>query len=578
MKRLASIKKWAPVIALLWISGAACTKLDVKTYSVIPSADFWKNAAEIAAGKGPSYAQLTQVVGPTNTGRQNEITSDEMVFPTRGTDWYDGGQWARMYYHQGAQSDVDGNLNGTWNDLFNGAGDCNFVIYTLQNLPPGTDVNLQADLAEMVALRSFYYFKAMDLWGNIPYVTNFKVDPATVVNLSRKQVFDSLELHIKSSLPYLNTTVDASTYGKVTRYMAFSMLARLYLNAEVYTGTPRWADCIAMCDSVIANKTYSLEQNYFDPFHGANNQSPENIFVVPLSSNGLISGNGIIQVTLEFNSALTFGIPCCGYGNNGGSTTHDFYQFFDTTSSYIDTTVTIKGRTVTNKLRTFNDQRTAQYLIGQQFQGDGITNYPPNRNWIVESSDVCCTYDGDASVSQTIRIGDDYNSIKSPVIYYDKMTQFTAASTDANFRHAGLRNIKYWPQPGASNGNMSNAWVVYRLADIYLMRAESEFRLGNMGPALADFNVIRTRAYSGNVADNWQLSDLTLDNILAERGREMAWEDVRRDDLIRFGKYTAARNYPPKPADDADNHTLIMPIPQTQLSTNTNLKQNPGYQ
>jgi hypothetical protein len=501
-----------------------------------------------------------------------------MVYPTRGTDWYDGGQWARMYYHQGQQSDVDGNLNSTWQDLFNGAGACNFVIYTLQNLPKGTDVNLQADLAEMVALRSLYYFKAMDLWGNIPYVTNFKVDPSTVTNLSRAQVFDSLETNLKAALPYLSTTVDLTTYGKVTRYMAFSLLARLYLNAQVYRGTPRWADCIAMCDSVISNKSYSLAPDYFDCFYGVNNTNAENIFVVPLSSNGLINGNGIVQASIEFNSALTFGIPCCGYGNNGASTTHDFYQYFDTASTYSYDTVIIKGRQVINRLRTFNDQRTAQYLIGPQFQGDGVSNYPPYKNWIVESSDKCCTYNGDTSVDSTIRIGDDYNNLRSRVNYYDKMTYFTAPTSDTSFRHAGLRNIKYWPQPGPSNGNMGNAWAVFRLADIYLMRGEAKYYNGDLGNALNDFNVVRRRAYLGSLIHDWGISNLTPDNILAERGRELAWEDVRRTDLVRFGKYGQARNYPPKPADPADNHTIILPIPQNQLNTNKNLKQNPGYQ
>lgn len=575
--KMSPIKHWLPAIILLWCAGTGCTKLDVKTYSVIPSAGFWKNATEIAAGKAPAYAQLTNVVGHGNTGNQMEITSDEMVYPTRGTDWYDGGQWARMYYHQAAESDVDGNLNGTWSDLFNGAGACNFVIYTLQNLPEGTDVNLDADIAEMVALRSLYYYKAMDLWGNIPYVTNFKVDPATVTNLPRKQVFDSLELHLKTALPKLSTTVGVTTYGKVTKYMAFSLLARLYLNAEVYTGTPRWDDCIAMCDSVIANSNYSLEFNYFDCFHGVNNTSAENIFVVPLSASGPINGNGIVQASIEFNSALTFGIPCCGYGNNGASTTHDFYKYFDTTSTYSVDTVTINGRQVVNKLRTFNDQRTAQYLIGQQFQGDGVTNYPPNKDWIVESSDPCCTYNGDASVATTIRIGDDYNNLRSPVVYYDKMDKFTADATDATFRHAGVRNIKYWPQSGPSNGNMGNAWVVFRLADLYQMRGEAEFRSGHPTEALSDFNTVRKRAYSQNADFDWTMSDLTLDNILAERGRELAWEDVRRTDLVRFGKYTEARSYPPKPADAADNHTIILPIPINQLNTNKNLTQNPGY-
>ncbi len=574
------------MIGLLMITGVACTKLDVKTYSAIPSAGFWQNAAEIAAGKAPAYAALTHVVGHGNTGNQMEITSDEMVYPTRGTDWYDGGQWARMYYHTAQQSDVDGNLNGTWQDLFNGAGSCNFVIYTLQNLPAGTDVNLQGDVAEMVALRSLFYYKAMDLFGNIPYVTNFKVNPATVTNFPRAQVFDSLETNLKAALPYLSSTVDVTTYGKVTKYMVFSLLAKMYLNAQVYTGSPRWTDCIAMCDSVLAYTGFQkLTYDYFDCFYGVNQVNPENIFVVPISSNNLINGNGIVQASIEFNSALTFGIPCCGYGNNGASTTHDFYQYFDTSSSYSIDTGIVNGRQVVNRVRTFNDQRTGQYLIGPQFQGDGVTNYPPYKNWIVSSSDPCCTYDGDASVNQTIRIGDDYNNLKSMVNYYDKMAYFTAPTTDSSFRHAGLRNIKYWPQPGpSSNGSMSNAWVVFRAADMYLMRGEAEYNTGDMGDALTDFNVVRTRAYSGNTAYNWTMVDLTPANIQAERGKELAWEDVRRTDLVRFGlvynssvNYTAARNWPPKPADATDNHTIILPIPQNQLSTNTNLKQNPGY-
>jgi hypothetical protein len=97
-----------------------------------------------------------------------------------------------------------------------------------------------------------------------------------------------------------------------------------------------------------------------------------------------------------------------------------------------------------------------------------------------------------------------------------------------------------------------------------------------MQPALNDFNIIRTRAYNGNTAFNWKMADLTGPNILAERARELAYENVRRTDIVRFGLYTQARNYPPKPAD-ADNHTILLPIPVTQLNTNKNLKQNPGY-
>jgi starch-binding outer membrane protein, SusD/RagB family len=577
-----NLKKWAPAVFLLWISGAACTKLNVKTYSVLPAAEFWADPDNIANGKIAPYTALGNVVGHTGVGHMMEIPSDEMVYPTRGTDWYDGGQWARMYYHQNLPTDVDGNVDGCWQGCLSGVSKCNYVILTLQGLPAGTDANLNADVAEMVALRSIFYYKAMVLFGNFPYV-NYAVDPTKVTQTPMAAVFDSLEVALKGALPNLKTNVDPSTYGVVTKYAAFALLARMYLNAKFFTGTDRSADCISMCDSIIASGNYALEPDYFDCFAGINNSSKENILVVPGSQNGLTYSNGIIQASIEFNSALTFGIPCCNYGNNGASTTHDFYQYFDTASAYSSNTVQINGRTVNNTLRTFNDQRTGQYLVGQQFQGNGVSNYPPYKNWVVANNDYCCTYNGDTSVANTTKIGDYYNSQYSPTIYYDTMNEFVFGTSPAYFRHAGVRNIKYWPQPGLPpNNNMGNAWVVFRLADVYLMRGEAEFWTGDLGDALNDFNTVRQRAYSGSSAYNWTSSDLTADNILQERGRELAWEDVRRLDQIRMQTYTGtpyftrARNYPPKPADP-DNHTMFLPVPIVELNTNPKLSQNPGY-
>ncbi|MFI5193967.1 MAG: RagB/SusD family nutrient uptake outer membrane protein [Chitinophagales bacterium] len=595
MNRLSDIRKWTPVILMLFITGVSCTKLDVKTYSSIPSSTFWKTAAEISAGKAPAYANLPNVVGHSSPGYTCENASDEMVYPVRGSDWGDGGYWTEMFFHQEDKNDLHGNMNGCWSPLFSGAGNCNFVIYTLNNLPSGTDVTLDADIAEMTGLRSWYYLKAMDMFGNIPYVTNFKVDPSTVTNIPRAAVFDSLEKDLIAAIPNLSPAVDATTYGKVNKWTAFATLARMYLNSSVYTAGPNLpyqpgvrkdAECIAMCDSIINNGPFSLESDYYDCFYGINNTSAENIFVVPFFDNSpTIQGNGLVQASIEFNSALTFGIPCCNYGNNGASTTTEFYKYFDTSSTYTNNVVQINGRTVHQRLRTFNDQRAGQYLIGQQFQGDGITNYPPYKNWVVDNDDVCCTY-GDAnqvaSEKATTKIGDYYNSIYTPTIIYASMTEFNNPA--ATFRHAGLKNIKYWPQQGPNtNGGMGNAFVVFRLADIYLMRAEAEYYNGDLADALNDFNIVRMRAYSNNPAFNWTLADLTPANILAERGRELAWEDVRRSDLIRFEMntgtryYTGARTYPPKPADAADGHNMLYPIPLQQINTNKNLKQNPGY-
>jgi len=119
---------------------------------------------------------------------------------------------------------------------------------------------------------------------------------------------------------------------------------------------------------------------------------------------------------------------------------------------------------------------------------------------------------------------------------------------------------------------------VFRLADILLMKAEAELRSGtNLGDALENVNMVRRRAYSGSTAHDWQSADLTLNNLYAERAKEMAWEMVRRQDMIRFGHFLDARTVPDKPADDADKHTYLLPIPPAVILSNPNILQNPGY-
>ena len=591
MRKLNNLKIWAAGILLLFLSGIACTKLDVKTYSVIPTSSYFQNAAQVAAAKAPVYAAVVNAYDYNSTWLSTEVSSDECIFPTRGSDWYDGGTWASLYFHTGqTQTDVYGWWNNAWNENFGGASQCNYVIYTENNLP-NPPATLKADIAEMTCLRSLFYFNAMDIFGNIPYVTNFKVDPSTVQTTPRAQVFDSLERDLLAAIPDLPTNVDATTYGKATKWLAYSILARMYLNAGVYknTGTysygssnTYWQKCKDACDAIISTGPYTLDPEYFNSFHGPNNLStPENIFVAPTSATGIINGNGIIQRSIQFNSAQTFGISCCNYGNNGASASRDFYQYYDTNSTYTYGVKALGGRNVLSKLRTFNDHRTAQWLVGQQFIGDGVTNWPPWNQWVVDNADACCVYNnpGDPLVGKTSKIGDFYNNIFSPVVYHDSMAVFNDPVGLPIWRHAGVRNVKYWPTGTPdNNGDQGNAVVVYRLGDIYLMRAEAEYNLGLIPDALADFNAIRERAYNEKPggAHDWLAGDLNQNNILAERGRELAWEMVRRTDQVRFGKFTEAHNSPPKPAD-ADDHFNLAPIPLTQITSNPNLKQNPGY-
>ncbi len=547
-----SFNKKIPVLLLfsaLLLGINSCTDLDQKIYSVVPEGDFWQTPEQIQSGVAPGYQALTAL--PTgNVFNLQETTSDEQIIPTRGSDWYDGGKWQALYLH--TWTSADNIFNDSWNDLYNGIGRINFALNSLENLSSKPD-NVDNTIAELNVLRAYYYYLAMDLFGNVPLVTDFNTDPSTVTNSTRQEVFDFIEKTLKDNIHLLTSKKDETTYGRVNKWVGFSILAKLYLNAQVYTGQARWQDCIDACDSIINSGAYSLSPNYFDNFSVNNEGSVENIFVVPFDKVN-ITGNSWENFTLHYQNQINFRMSGSPY--NGWCAPTAFYNLFDTSSIY-----TQKGG---NVYRTYKDQRAGEWLVGQQFSLPYV--FPPDNEVLYKAADPSLKLT-DLGTGLDLVLNPNFNTI---------------ASSSGEFRLAGARNIKYFPEAGTST-NQSNDMVLFRYADILLMKAECEVRLNkNTADALQLVNQIRERAYSGDMSHDWTLGDLTLDHILDERGRELAWEMWRRQDLIRYevasGKpyFSAARN-PDKKQDPADGHLLIFPIPDQQMITNNNLKQNPGY-
>lgn len=520
----------------------SCTKLDQEVYSVVPNQNFWSTPEQIAAGIAPAYASLINIPDG-NYHDLAEIPGDDMIVPARGADWLADGQWIQLWQHTWTATTAQ--VQDCWSELYSGIGKINFILSVVNNLDPAP-ANIENINAELKTLRALYYYWTMDLYGNIPLVTSFETDASTLTNTPRKDIYNFIDSEINNSLPYLTEDVGTATYGRITKYAAFCTLAKLYLNAEVYTGTPQWAKAKNMCDSVILSGKYNLESNYFDNFSVDNEGSKENIFVVPFD-NVNIGNNNWQMETLHYDNDKNYGIP--GGAWNGYCTNAEFYSLFDTTSVY-----TVKGQ---NTYRTYNDQRAGQFIIGQQFK-EQVT-YPPNINML--------TY----SENPNLKIKDAQTNLD--LSFYPDFDQISSA--EGKFRLAGLRSVKYFPESGVSY-SQSNDMVIYRLADVYLMRAEAALRNGTAtGTDLNYVNLIRERAYSGDASHDWNMADLTLTNIYKERGRELAWENFRRQDAIRFGTFGDARK--PQKAKDADDHWQIFPIPQNQHIANPNLKQNPGY-
>ena len=545
------MKKIFIITAIILGVASGCTKLDTPVYSNIENANFWKTPDQVAAGIAPAYTQL-QGLCVWDFQELNGVSTDEIIIPTRGNDWYDNGNHQRVYLHNWTPTEET--VNSAWSTIFGGIGKCNFILDVVNGLPEKPS-NIDNINAELKALRAYYYLLAVDNFGNVPIVSSFQTDPSTVKNNTRQEVYTLIETELKASIPLLSPTVDNSTYGRVTKWMAFATLAKLYLNAQVYTGTAHWADCAAACDSIILSGKYSLEPGYFDNFKPTNDNSKENIFVVPFD-NKYIGGNDKERQTLHYNQNPTFGLlPGSMY--NGWCTHGDFYYGnYDTTSVYSANAGKI--------YRTFKDQRTGQFLVGQQYSD--LYPYPPDKNVLV--------------FSKTDSLFDNI-----PLAYQPNFTLLSDPT--AAGRISGARQIKYYPEAGA-NGSQSNDVVLFRLADILLMRAEAIMRgaaAGSTGSAADLVNQVRLRAYSGDAAHNWTTANITPANLLAERARELAWEGWRRQDLIRFDVADGTHNFDgarggtraPKKAADAGTYTRLFPIPDAQHSSNPNLVQNPGY-
>ena len=502
------------VLTTLLVSGImeSCQKLAVKPYSVEPVSNFYQTPDQIAAGVAPAYTAL-QNIPDGNVNQMNEITSDEIVVPTRGNDWYDGGQWQGLWTHK-FKPDVF--VDGGWSDLNNGIGKVNFTLNILNGLTT-KPANIGSTIAELKVLRAYFLFKFMDMFGNVPLVTDYNQDPSKVTQKNQAAVYAFLESELTTNIPLLSTTVDKSTYGKMTQYAGYMILAKLYLGAQVYTGTPQWAKAITALNQVIGSNKYTLTPSYLDNFSLSDRFSPESILSVPFD-NVNIGGNNWEMQTLHYQSQQTFGLS--GQPWNGFCSTADVINKFDA-----------------------NDTRKEQFLVGQQFAADKVTPLKDTQTGL-------------------------------PLIFDPNITTLSSAA-DA-FRLAGARNVKYQPQSGTA-GSQSNDMTLFRLADAYLMMAEASMHTGDIGTALTMVNKVRARAG----ASSWGAADLTMQSLLDERSRELMWEGWRRSDLIRFEVatgthyFTGART--PAKTDDGDRHTFVFPIPSPEIISNHNLVQNPGY-
>lgn len=519
------------------LSASSCKKLDVPVESQYVKDNFPATSADYAALYGTMYSNLSSQFG-VPYWRMQELSTDAAILPARDGNFDDGGQYRQLHYHTWTFDHP--NVKTVWQWGFGGINNCNSLISITNASTLSTPAQKAAGVVEIKAMRALYYFFMMDIFGNVPIIETFPVPannpPATV---SRDKVFDFIEKELLALIPVLPQKTSSNStalYGKPTRAMAFSLLEKMYLNAEVYTGKPRYQDAVTMADSVLKNNNYFLDTKYSDIFDVNNGpQINETIFAIPYDQQ--IPGNQMTRFGFFPALAAAYGIPSVGFSISM-STTPEYF----------------------NRFNLAGDVRTSFWLVGPQYAPDA--NRKPDLTKPVYNSGT------------TIQINLTPDLILKPGKPMD-------VGNTIQDQAKGIRSVKYWPDVNAIQATRLNGndMPVLRLADVMMMKAEAILRgavatpvNGEMQTALVLTNKIRARAGAPAA------TSIDLNGLLDERAREFSWEAWRRNDLIRFGQFET--EYPLQNdvlSMNKDVTRRIYPVPSSELILNTNLKQNPGY-
>lgn len=497
-------------IISLMIFSTACTNLDERLYSNLDNDNFLQTEEEILSALGVAYSGL-------RTFQKNDhlwtiyCTTDEVAIPGRtGGDWAGDGQDQQMTDHKWIANNRF--FRGTWEAFFAQINTCNLLIYQLE----GIDKDKYAPyISEVKTVRALWYLWLIDMWGNVPIVDRFDVQEDYLPKTnSRKEVYDFIEREITENIENLSKEKTSTTYARADYWTAKAILAKLYLNAEVYTGTAQLQKALTVCNEIIDSGKFNTTATYAENFVSKNENSSEAIFAIPFDDIYTEWGWILPLVSLHYSSQQTYNMSN-GPWNGLSVQTEFFYMYED------------------NDVRKSNN-----FLWGPQYTSTGD---PLIDNGYERDLDP----DG-AQINFTPEFVSLYNTI----------------------RQSGVR-IKKWEIEMGSNGFLNSDFFVFRYSDILLMKAEILWRMNPSDTdALELVNKIRRRA---GVND---FTTLTEQDLLEERGRELFLEGWRRSDMIRFGKYNDKTTFKPYVSED---FRRLYPVPKDQLDANLNLKQNPGY-
>ena len=520
--------------AVATVSFTACDDLlEEKNYGNPTVEDMMANEENVPLLVGQSYADLKWIHDHWGYWGVSSLTSDECVCPIRlpGKHWNDSGYWKNLNVH--TWTEFAECFRNIWNTTISGAVNCNQLIKTLtDNNSKMSEESFKQYIGELEVLRSYYFYLLFDCFGRIPYLEEYvdKTEPL----MEPEDVWSHLVACLERNAPNMAVVTDANrsqNYGRVTQGFAYALLARLYLNAEsfgcnegnVFKNVEKPAtysgsfmdNCVRCCDAVINSGSYKIESDFFANFKIDNSASKENIFVLVEDGNaefdhrynGSMSNKLRIPIlTLHYSHQQTWGMIEKPW--NGFSARPEFMALYNEND--------VRG--AGNEYETITDAEGAQVTVHKG------TRSTKQWGWFVGP-----VYDAKGE-----KILLDENKDQSIV-------RIEIESLDGATWNDGARLWKYEIDKNGAYAYGENDFVLMRYADVLWMKEEAILRGSSAASGFnsADFTTLKKRAfaYGGTTFEEAYGAAPTLEMILNERGREFAWELVRRRDLIRFGEY-----------------------------------------
>lgn len=556
------------IIAVTVGAAALCAPscdLDEKFYSEVTPDTFFTSPESTYAVLCRPFTHWKWYIGADRWYLQ-ELTTDEMVCPKRGSDWYNSGEYYRLHYHTWSPDDrfvvntYDGTTGGISRAL-EAKSDLQGVDYNAIGL---NDAVKADHINQLNAITAYFYMRGLDYFGGMPIY--YSVDDDLCARSTARETYAHIETLLKDAIPALSkkTTLGASEDGYIKQAAAAALLAQLYFNAVAYIGEEHFDECAEICRDIIGGVygTYELDKTWYGPHCFDNNTSPEVIWTVP-SENSKVEWNWYFKYFYHYSAYEYFGIETAGY--NGFMLTPSLDP---------------QGRYYTqwklgNPYQKFNDKdlrkKPYRYLGSRKYEGMFLVGDQTNPN---NPSQQCLgqkEYSGKVinlvdQVARFSKVGTKYNSV----------AELTSTMADGE-ENSGVRLVKA-PQPNLDDKLLR--WnpdcPVIRLSEIYYMLAECELRAGDKKTAAGLINQVRGRNFEGGADPN----PVTADNLdeyrmLDEWMIEFLGEGRRRTDLIRWDKFVTESWWDHTPLNDKNKN--LFPIPNSAISANNLIEQNPGY-